>query len=413
MKALREMAERRKQLEEQLSAYLDDELSPRQRAKLEAILAKDADARALLSELQALRSALKSLPRARAADDLVANVQARMERRALLGDETSRPAEKPVGMSAGGRWVAAAAIVLMTGVAGYVTWIIRSPDHPASPHPQFATLEGAHEAPQAQSSETESALASARESADEAIAPAAPTLSVAMSPPDDSDSVSAGESAAGSTALLHDPISTSRPSEPEVLWIACADDRSRQLLLHEITAYADDSTPTSEALSEALSSMGAVQLSSEPPPLPSDATITEHEITVADNLARDLLIRRLSGLQSSKADFAAARSAKSMLPADTQLSPDEYSYALRARRGVPETQPTEPIRPNAATEYMVSADHAGQDGIAASGPAEAPTGPSLLRLSIVVATPSTSRPTQPSASTLPASQPAADSDSLP
>ncbi len=51
---------------EALSAYLDDALPPRERARLEARLAQEASLAQALAELQALRTALRDLPKPRA-----------------------------------------------------------------------------------------------------------------------------------------------------------------------------------------------------------------------------------------------------------------------------------------------------------------------------------------------------------
>jgi hypothetical protein len=116
-------AQRREQLEAQLSAYLDDELTARERAEVEAFLAGDGEARKLLAELEATVAVVQSLPRAKATDDLFEGIRARMEKQALLGEPGRTDAD------AGGGWNvrpwAAAAVIALTVTAGYVMWPAR------------------------------------------------------------------------------------------------------------------------------------------------------------------------------------------------------------------------------------------------------------------------------------------------
>lgn len=111
----------REQLEVQLSAYLDGELTPAEQAEVEALLLRDAKARQLLEELRAVIDATHGLPRARAAGDLREAIRSQLERHALLGT-LKAPVSQPGASLLRTRWVAAAAIVLMTSVAGYITW---------------------------------------------------------------------------------------------------------------------------------------------------------------------------------------------------------------------------------------------------------------------------------------------------
>jgi len=116
--------ETRRQLEEQLSAYLDGELTEPQRAVVEAFLAEDADARRLLDELKTTVEALKGLERAEASEQFSRNLRARLERRALLGNQrTGRTAPPPIP-SRLGRWMAAAAVLALAFVGTFVTWTV-------------------------------------------------------------------------------------------------------------------------------------------------------------------------------------------------------------------------------------------------------------------------------------------------
>jgi len=117
----------RQQLEEQLSAYIDDELSPEERQEVETLLAVDAEARALLAELWVTTESVRSLPRARASDDLLETMRSRLERQALLGEVPTEHHARRSRVSLSGHWVAAAAVIAMTTVAGYIMWSFR--DH--------------------------------------------------------------------------------------------------------------------------------------------------------------------------------------------------------------------------------------------------------------------------------------------
>jgi hypothetical protein len=137
------MNDRRQQLEAQLSAYLDGELTAQERAEIEAWLAQDAEARALLADLESISSGLRSLPRTRVSVDMVQAIQTRLERQALLGKPEDSQAGRSRGRSLGFRWAAAAAIVLMTSTAGYVTWWLNTQESGQPAAPQLALVEQA------------------------------------------------------------------------------------------------------------------------------------------------------------------------------------------------------------------------------------------------------------------------------
>ena len=81
---------KRQQLEGQLSAYLDNELSETERAEIEAFLAEYEEARELLAELRATIEIVKQLPRAKASDQMMDGLRARLERDALLGQTSAQ-----------------------------------------------------------------------------------------------------------------------------------------------------------------------------------------------------------------------------------------------------------------------------------------------------------------------------------
>lgn len=129
----------REEFEARLSAYLDNQVTDSERADIESHLQRDAAARALLADLQAMRAGLQALPRARASADMMESIRARMERQALLGD-TPRSGERAQrGISLAARWAAAAVIVIMASVGGYIIWTMNSPA--VGPNQQLAMLD--------------------------------------------------------------------------------------------------------------------------------------------------------------------------------------------------------------------------------------------------------------------------------
>ncbi|MBN1491760.1 MAG: zf-HC2 domain-containing protein, partial [Phycisphaerae bacterium] len=112
----------RHNLEEQLSAYLDDELTDAERAEVEAALAQDEQARRTLEELRQTAGLLGSLPRGKAPVDLIESLAAQMERSELLNGAPAPPMSLP---SAGGRllrFLASAAVIVLAVSAGFMTF---------------------------------------------------------------------------------------------------------------------------------------------------------------------------------------------------------------------------------------------------------------------------------------------------
>jgi len=122
------MKQRPEQFEADLSAYLDNELSPAQRDRVEAVLSRDPAARALLADLQAMRSGLQALPRARASADMMEAIRARMERDALLGPAPAVTRRQTGSFGSATRWAAAASIVLAVSLGGYLLWNSSQPE---------------------------------------------------------------------------------------------------------------------------------------------------------------------------------------------------------------------------------------------------------------------------------------------
>jgi anti-sigma factor RsiW len=135
------MSESREQLEARLSAYLDDELTPQERAEVERLLAAHPQSRELLADLRVMTRTLQGMPRMRASADLMEGIRARMERRELLGGPPA--ARQPVaGMPVAARWAAAAAIAIMTSVGGYALWNRTTSHDAVTVPPPLASLDG-------------------------------------------------------------------------------------------------------------------------------------------------------------------------------------------------------------------------------------------------------------------------------
>ncbi|MCE5325613.1 MAG: hypothetical protein LLG01_04300 [Planctomycetaceae bacterium] len=107
----------RDEISNDLSAYLDGELSPSRVRQIDEVLAYDKDLAGELARLKATRSLVQQLPREQAAADFVRHVLARPERTHLLPASATRAYRSM-------RWItyAAAAVVLITvGVAAVMT----------------------------------------------------------------------------------------------------------------------------------------------------------------------------------------------------------------------------------------------------------------------------------------------------
>lgn len=106
---------------EQLTAYLDGELSEGQRAEIEQLVARDPEAARLLDSLRHTARMVKTLPRAAAPADFAEHIADRLERDALLGvagagsGQSRRPLRwmRPLSLAAG--------FVLMV-TAGWLLW---------------------------------------------------------------------------------------------------------------------------------------------------------------------------------------------------------------------------------------------------------------------------------------------------
>src|SRR5262245_49417765 len=103
-------------LRQLLTAYVDGELTNRQRKAVVRLLRRSPEARALLRKLQQDAARLRALPRRRLDDEFTARVVAAARRQARQRrQESARPATIPVWVAC----AAVAAILLAVGVASY------------------------------------------------------------------------------------------------------------------------------------------------------------------------------------------------------------------------------------------------------------------------------------------------------
>ena len=105
---------KRDEISNELSAYLDGELSPSRVRQIDEVLAYDKDLAGELERLKATRRLVQQLPREQAAPDFVRHVLARTERTHLLPAPTGRAYRSM-------RWIsyaAAAVVLLAVGAAG-------------------------------------------------------------------------------------------------------------------------------------------------------------------------------------------------------------------------------------------------------------------------------------------------------
>lgn len=349
------MDERRAQLEAQLSAYLDDELTPKQRTEVEAFLAKDTQARAMLAELRAISSALRGLPRARASSDLMENLRGRMERKALLGEQEVIPPKAGGGMSSTGRWVAAATIVLMTGVAGYVTWIINGSDtHIASPQQQLALTDRPRtEERIVVGRPLELAMGKLRENKSLIQQEPAPPAERLAGIRTDLASVTPAVDRTQQLKLANNvqprsvmpAITASRPSPATILLVACADDDSRQRLLSEFSAVPARKHAAPIGRERTAAAPGDnIHLGSIVQTAPAGSSVTDCYVVVADERARDDLVGRLSRGSSPKQAATVAR--RSSLATNAPAKPTLFGRPCAAQT------PTAPQEQQAATPAM-------------------------------------------------------------
>ena len=129
------MNQRPEQLE-QLSAYLDGELTDAERAAVERLLAADPAARALLDELRRTAELVAGLPRAAAPPDFTENAVARLERAALLGETPP-----PVGTARRAGWPRGLALAASLALVATAGWLARPHRWTEAPPPHVVAVD--------------------------------------------------------------------------------------------------------------------------------------------------------------------------------------------------------------------------------------------------------------------------------
>ncbi|MFQ5489964.1 MAG: anti-sigma factor family protein [Phycisphaerae bacterium] len=126
----------RDNLDEFLSAYLDDELGDADRTLLERLIAQDSYARGRLEQLRQTVELVRTLPRRGAPPEMLDELTAGAERELLLGDlEELAPLRRPWWSSAKPLLSAAAVLAITVGGGWYV---LRSTGGPTGPLPSQA-----------------------------------------------------------------------------------------------------------------------------------------------------------------------------------------------------------------------------------------------------------------------------------
>src|SRR5262245_709168 len=104
---------------ELLTAFVDGELSTRQRKGVLRLLHKSAEARQLLRELQADADLVRGLPRRKLGGDFPLQVMQAIAERGLHPGGQVAAASRPAGWPAWAGWAAAAAVLLSVTALSY------------------------------------------------------------------------------------------------------------------------------------------------------------------------------------------------------------------------------------------------------------------------------------------------------
>jgi len=111
---------------EQLSAYIDGELTEPERKEVEKLIETDPHLAAELRNIQTVRNMLRDLPRQRPGEDFVSGVLSQAERRRLI---SSSPDQHAPGGMRWVRWLASAAVLLIAvGIGTVVAVFLHHPD---------------------------------------------------------------------------------------------------------------------------------------------------------------------------------------------------------------------------------------------------------------------------------------------
>src|SRR5437762_4001983 len=122
---------------ELLSAFLDDELSPAERAQVEKHLATSEADRQLLTELKSLHSDLASLPQAAVSPDFADRVvqAAVAEAEKNHGASATIAPQPPVPRRRSQRWMVGAAVASAAALAACFLLVVQPWRHTPTPQP--------------------------------------------------------------------------------------------------------------------------------------------------------------------------------------------------------------------------------------------------------------------------------------
>jgi anti-sigma factor RsiW len=115
-------------IDELLCSFVDGELPPRQQTEVQRMAARDPEVSRRLRQLQNCKTLVSALPRAEAPDELLEQIKLAVERKTLLEEQPA------TGIHAAGvihllarRFLAAAAMIALLGVLGFVVYQIVAP----------------------------------------------------------------------------------------------------------------------------------------------------------------------------------------------------------------------------------------------------------------------------------------------
>jgi len=115
-------------IDELLCSYVDGELTLRQQTEIQRLAARDPEVGRRLRRLQNSRALISGLPRAEAPAELLDRIKLAVERKTLLEDQpTSSVSPAGVVYLLARRLLAAAAMIALLGVLGFVVYQILAP----------------------------------------------------------------------------------------------------------------------------------------------------------------------------------------------------------------------------------------------------------------------------------------------
>ena len=115
-------------IDELLCSYVDGELPPRQQTEIQRLAARDPEVGRRLRQLQNSKALISGLPRAEAPVELLERIKLAVERKTLLEEQpTSSVSSAGVIHLLARRLLAAAAMIALLGVLGFVVYQIVAP----------------------------------------------------------------------------------------------------------------------------------------------------------------------------------------------------------------------------------------------------------------------------------------------